>query len=148
MMSAVLKHVFLFICLIAISGCRETLINAIPRSTEKPTPKIITSTSKAPQGSYARPAPVTNQEARIQIASVSPNELIDASRKEVIAKLGAASLIRQEQQSLTLQFKKEKCVLDVVLYGNKHAKRVKFIDFRDTDGNPASAEQCYVKFRN
>ena len=146
MMSAVLKHGFLFICLIAISGCRETLTNAIPRSTEKPTPKIIT--NKAPQGSYARPATVTNQESRIQIASVSPNELIDASRKEVIEKLGAASLIRQEQQSLTLQFKKEKCVLDVVLYGNKHAKRVKFIDFRDTDGNPASAEQCYVKFRN
>ena len=145
MMSAVLKHVFLFICLIAISGCRETLTNAIPRSTEKPTPKIITSTSKAPQGSYA---PLTNQEARIQIASVSPNELIDASRKEVIAKLGAASLIRQEQQSLTLQFKKETCVLDVVLYGNNQAKRVKYIDLRDTEGNPASPGKCYVKFRN
>jgi len=146
MMSAVLKHVFLFICLIAISGCRETLTNAIPTSTEKPTLKIVT--KKAPQKAYERSAPVESQEARIQIASVSPNELIDASRKEVIEKLGAASLIRQEQQSLTLQFKKEKCVLDVVLYGNKQEKRVKFIDLRDTEGNAASTEQCYVKFRN
>ena len=85
---------------------------------------------------------------KIQIASVSPKELIAASREEVIARLGAASLIRQERQSLTLQFQKDNCVLDVVLYGNKQEKRVRFIDLRDTEGNPTSPEQCYVKFRN
>ena len=146
MISTALKQVFLLTCLIAISGCRETLTNAIPTSTEKPTLKIITKT--APQKAYERSAPVTSQEARIQIASVSPKELINASREEVIAKLGLASLTRQERQSLTLQFKKDNCVLDVVLYGNKQEKRVKFIDLRDTEGNAASTEQCYVKFRN
>ena len=146
MMSAALKQVSLLICLIAISGCRETLTNAIPPSTEKPTLKIFT--KKAPQKAYERSAPVTSQGARIQIASVSPKELINASREEVIARLGLASLIRQERQSLTLQFKKDDCVLDVVLYGNKQEKRVKFIDLRDTEGNAASTEQCYVKFRN
>ena len=146
MMSTALKQVFLLTCLIAISGCRETLTNAIPTSTEKPTLKIAT--KKVPQKAYERSAPVTSQEARIQIASVSPKELINASRQEVIARLGLASLIRQERQSLTLQFKKDNCVLDVVLYGNKQEKRVKFIDLRDTEGNAASTEQCYVKFRN
>ena len=146
MVSAPFKQVSLLVCLIAVSGCIQTLTNAIPPSTEKPTLKIVA--NKAPQNSYARPAPATNQEARIQIANVSPKELIDASKDEVIARLGAASLIRQERQSLTLQFQKDKCVLDVVLYGNKQAKRVKFIDLRDTEGNPASPEQCYVKFRN
>ena len=146
MMSAALKQVFLLTCLIAISGCRETLTNAIPHSTEKPTLKIVT--KKAPQKAYEPSAPVTSQEARIQIASVSPKELINASREEIIARLGLASLIRQERQSLTLQFKKDNCVLDVVLYGNKQEKRVKFIDLRDTEGNAASTEQCYVKFRN
>ena len=145
-MPTALKQVFLLTCLIAISGCRETLTNAIPISTEKPTLKIVT--KKAPQKAYERSAPVRNQEARIQIASVSPKELINASREEVIARLGLASLIRQERQSLTLQFKKDNCVLDVVLYGNKQEKRVKFIDLRDTEGNAASTEQCYVKFRN
>ena len=144
--STALKQVFLLTCLIAISGCRETLMNAIPTSTEKPTLKIVT--KKAPQKANERSAPVTSQEARIQIASVSPKELINASREEVIARLGLASLIRQERQSLTLQFKKDNCVLDVVLYGNKQEKRVKFIDLRDTEGNAASTEQCYVKFRN
>ena len=146
MMSTALKQVFLLTCLIAISGCRETLTNAIPTSTEKPTLKIVT--KKPPQNSYSRSVPVTSQEARIQIASVSPKELINASREEVMARLGLASLIRQERQSLTLQFKKDNCVLDVVLYGNKQEKRVKFIDLRDTEGNAASTEQCYVKFRN
>lgn len=145
-MSIALKQVFLLTCLIAISGCSETLTNAIPTSTEKPTAKIVA--NKAPQNSYSLTAPATNQEARIQIASVSPKELINASREEVIARLGLASLIRQERQSLTLQFKKDNCVLDVVLYGNKQEKRVKFIDLRDTEGNAASTEQCYVKFRN
>ena len=146
MMSAAFKNIFLLTCLIVISGCRETLTGAITPSTEKSTLKI--STSKDFQDPNRRPTPVIDQEDKIQIASVSPDELIDASRKEVAAKLGAASLIRQERQSLTLQFKKEKCVLDVVLYGNKQAKRVKFVDLRDTEGNPASPEQCYVKFRN
>ena len=146
MMPTALKQVFLLTCLIAISGCRETLTNAIPTSTEQPMLKIVT--KKAPQKAYERSAPVRNQEARIQIASVSPKELINASREEVIARLGLASLIRQERQSLTLQFKKDNCVLDVVLYGNKQEKRVKFIDLRDTEGNAASTEQCYVKFRN
>ena len=146
MVSAPFKQVFLLVCLIAISGCRQTLTSDTPPSTEKRTAKIVA--NKAPQNSYSRTAPATNQEARIQIANVSPKELIDASREEVIARLGVASLIRQERQSLTLQFQKDKCVLDVVLYGNKQAKRVKFIDLRDTEGNPASPEQCYVKFRN
>ena len=146
MMSAAFKQIFLLTCLIVISGCRETLTGTIPPSTEKPTLKIFT--SKASQDSNNRPAPVIEREERIQIASVSPNELIDASRKEVVARLGAASLTRRERQSLTLQFKKGKCVLDVVLYGNKEAKRVKFVDLRDTEGNPASPEQCYAKFRN
>ena len=145
-MSTALKQVFLLVCLIAIAGCRETLTNAIPTSTEKPTLKLVT--KKAPQKAYERSAPVTSQEARIQIASVSPKELMNASREEVIARLGVAVLIRQERQSLTLQFQKDNCVLDVVLYGNKQARRVKFIDLRDTEGNPASPEQCYVKFRN
>ena len=145
-MSAAVKQVFLLTCLIVISSCRETLTNALPPSAEKPTPKIVT--NKAPQDSSRSSAPVTNQQPRIQIASVSPSELIDASRKEVVARLGAASLIRRERQSLTLQFKKEKCVLDVVLYGNNQAKRVKYIDLRDTEGNPASPGKCYVKFRN
>ena len=146
MVSAPFKQVFLLVCLIAISGCRQTLTSDTPPSTEKPTAKIVA--NKAPQKSYSRTAPATNQEARIQIANVSPKELIDASREEVIARLGVASLIRQERQSLTLQFQKDNCVLDVVLYGNKQEKRVKFIDLRDTDGNPASPEKCYVKFRN
>ena len=146
MMSTALKQVFLLTCLIAISGCRQTLTNAIPTSTEKPTLKIVA--KKVPQKAYERSAPVTSQGARIQITSVSPKELINASREEVIARLGLASLIRQERQSLTLQFKKDNCVLDVVLYGNKQEKRVKFIDLRDTEGNAASTEQCYVKFRN
>tara|TARA_B100000212_G_scaffold126216_1_gene94633 strand:- start:1626 stop:2066 length:441 start_codon:yes stop_codon:yes gene_type:complete len=146
MMSAAFKQIFLLTCLIVISGCRETLTGAIPPSTEKPTLKI--SKGKASQDSNRRTAPVMDQEDRVQIASVFPNELINASQKEVAAKLGTASLIRQERQSLTLQFKKEKCVLDVVLYGNKQTKRVKFVDLRDTEGNPASPEQCYVKFRN
>ena len=146
MISTALKQVFLLTCLIAISGCRETLTNAIPTSTEKPTLKIVT--VKAPQKAYERSTPVTSQGARIQIASFSPKELINASREEVIARLGLASLIRQERESLTLQFKKDNCVLDVVLYGNKQEKRVKFIDLRDTEGNAASTEQCYVKFRN
>ena len=146
MVSAPFKQVFLLVCLIAISGCRQTLTSDIPLSTEKPKLKIVA--NKAPQNSYSRTAPATNQEARIQIANVSPKELIDASREEVIARLGVASLIRQERQSLTLQFQKDNCVLDVVLYGNKQEKRVKFIDLRDTDGNPASPEKCYVKFRN
>ena len=145
-MSTALKQVFLLTCLIAVSGCRETLTNAIPTITEKPTLKIVT--KKAPQKAYERFAPVASQEARNQIASVSPKELINASREEVVARLGLASLIRQERQSLTLQFKKDNCVLDVVLYGNKQEKRVKFIDLRDTEGNAASTEQCYVKFRN
>ena len=102
---------------------------------------------KGPQKAYEHSAPIKSQEAKIQIASVSPKELIDASREEVIARLGLASLIRQERQSLTLQFKKDNCVLDVVLYGNKQEKRVKFIDLRDTEGNAASTEQCYVKFQ-
>ena len=146
MILTALKQVSLLTCLIAISGCRETLTNSIPTSTEKPTLKIVA--KKAPQKAYERSAPVTSQEARIQIASVSPKELINASREEVIARLGLASLIRQERESLTLQFKKDNCVLDVVLYGNKQEKRVKFIDLRDTEGNAASTEQCYVKFRN
>ena len=146
MMSTALKQVFLLTCLSAISGCRDTLTNAIPTSTEKPTLEIVT--KKALQKAYERSAPLESQEARIQIASVSPKELINASREEVIARLGLASLIRQERQSLTLQFKKDDCVLDVVLYGNKQEKRVKFIDLRDTEGNAASTEQCYVKFRN
>ena len=146
MMSATFKQIFLLTCLIVISGCRGTLTGAIPPSTEKPTLEI--STSNSSQDPKRRPAPVMDREDRIQIAIVSPNELIGASQKEVAAKLGAASLIRHERQSLTLQFKKEKCVLDVVLYGNKQAKRVKFVDLRDTEGNPASPEQCYVKFRN
>ena len=146
MMSAAFKNIFLLTCLIVISGCRETLTGALPPSTEKSTLKI--STSKDSHDSNRRPAPVIDQEDRIQIASVSPNELIDASREEVTARLGEASLIRQERQSLTLQFIKERCVLDVVLYGNKQVKRVKFVDLRDTEGNPASPEQCYVKFRN
>ena len=146
MISTALKQVFLLTCLIAISGCRETLTNAIPTSTEKPTLKIVA--KEAPQKAFEHSAPVTSQGARIQIASVSPKELINASREEVIARLGLASLIRQERESLTLQFKKDNCVLDVVLYGNKQEKRVKFIDLRDTEGNAASTEQCYVKFRN
>ena len=146
MVSVPFKQVFLLVCLIAISGCRQTLTSDTPPSTEKPTAKIVA--NKAPQNPYSRTAPATNQEARIQIANVSPKELIDASREEVIARLGVASLIRQERQSLTLQFQKDNCVLDVVLYGNKQEKRVKFIDLRDTDGNPASPEKCYVKFRN
>ena len=73
-MSIALKQVFLLTCLIAISGCRETLTNAIPTSTEKPRLKIVT--KKAPQKAYERSAPVESQEARIQIASVSPKELI------------------------------------------------------------------------
>ena len=46
------------------------------------------------------------------------------------------------------KYKKEECVLDVVLYGNNQNKRVKYTDLRDSEGKPAAVKHCYFKFRS
>ena len=106
MMSAAFKNIFLLTCLIVISGCRGTLTGAIPPSTEKPTLEI--STSNSSQDPKRRPAPVMDQEDRIQIAIVSPNELIGASQKEVAAKFGGGVVnsSRATKSDLTIQKRK------------------------------------------
>ncbi len=134
----------MIVCVISVIGCREQLTMVTPPKVDLPPTKaasVAKIDTKSPQ------SPKVIKATSIKPHNFSPTELLDSTPAEVIQKLGEASLIRRERQSLIFQYKKEECVLDVVLYGNNQNKRVKYTDLRDSEGKPAAAKLCYVKFR-
>ena len=134
----------MIVCIISVIGCREQLTMVTPPKVDLPPTKaasVAKIDTKSPQ------APKVIKTTSIKLHNFSPTELLDSTPAEVIQKLGEASLIRRERQSLIFQYKKEECVLDVVLYGNNQNKRVKYTDLRDSEGKAAAVKRCYVKFR-
>ena len=134
----------MIVCVISVIGCREQLTMVTPPKVDLPPTKaasVAKIDTKSPQ------SPKVIKATSIKPHNFSPTELLDSTPAEVIQKLGEASLIRRERQSLIFQYKKEECVLDVVLYGNNQNKRVKYTDLRDSEGKPAAVKHCYVKFR-
>ena len=134
----------MIVCVISVIGCREQLTMVTPPKVDLPPTKAA---SVAKIDTKSSQPPKVIKATSIKLHNFSPTELLDSTPAEVIEKLGEASLIRRERQSLILQYKKEECVLDVVLYGNNQNKRVKYTDLRDSEGNAAAAKRCYVKFR-
>jgi len=144
LLSILLGRLFVIVCVISVIGCREQLTMVTPPKVDLPPTKaasVAKIDTKSPQ------SPKVIKATSIKPHNFSPTELLDSTPAEVIQKLGEASLIRRERQSLIFQYKKEECVLDVVLYGNNQNKRVKYTDLRDSEGKPAAAKLCYVKFR-
>ena len=134
----------MIVCVISVIGCREQLTMVTPPKVDVPPTKA---TSVAKINTKSPQPPKVIKTTNIKPQNFSPSELLDATPAEVMEKLGEASLIRRERQSLILQYQKEECVLDVVLYGNNQDKRVKYTDLRDSEGKPAAAKHCYFKFR-
>jgi len=144
LLSILLGRLFVIVCVISVLGCREQLTMVTPPKVDLPPTKaasVAKIDTKSPQ------PPKVIKMTSIKLQNFSPTELLDSTPAEVMEKLGEASLIRRERQSLILQYKKDKCVLDVVLYGNNQNKRVKYTDLRDSEGKPAAAQRCYDKFR-
>ena len=145
LLSILLGRLFVIVCVISVIGCREQLTMVTPPKVDLPPTKaasVAKINTKSPQ------PPKIIKTTSIKLQNFSPTELLDSTPAEVMEKLGEASLIRRERQSLILQYKKEECVLDVVLYGNNQNKRVKYTDLRDSEGKPAAAKHCYFKFRS
>ena len=144
LLSILLGRLFVIVCVISVIGCREQLTMVTPPKVDLPPTKAA---SVAKIDTKSSQPPKVIKATSIKLHNFSPTELLDSTPAEVIQRLGEASLIRRERQSLILQYKKEECVLDVVLYGNNQNKRVKYTDLRDSEGNAAAAKRCYVKFR-
>ena len=145
LLSILLGRLFVIVCVISVIGCREQLTMVTPPKVDLPPTKaasVAKIDTKSPQ------SPKVIKATSIKPHNFSPTELLDSTPAEVMEKLGEASLIRRERQSLILQYKKEECVLDVVLYGNNQNKRVKYTDLRDSEGKPAAVKHCYFKFRS
>ena len=140
-----LGRLLVIFCVISITGCREQLTMVTPPKADPPATTVASVAKIDTNSSHSLKI---LKATSIKTPIISPTELIGATPAGVVEKLGKASLIRREGQSLILQYKKDKCVLDVVLYGKNHKKRVKYTDLRDFEGNPAAAKHCYVKFRN
>jgi hypothetical protein len=143
--SILLGRLFVIVCVISVIGCREQLTMIAPPKVDLPPTKaasVAKINTKSPQ------SPKVIKTTSIKLQNFSPIELLGSTPAEVMEKLGEASLIRRERQSLILQYKKEECVLDVVLYGNNQNKRVKYTDLRDSEGKPAAVKHCYFKFRS
>ena len=132
-------------CVILVTGCREQLTMVTPPKVDL----LATNETRAAKIHTNSPQPPKIlKTTSIKTPIISPSELLGATPAQVVEKLGNASLIRRGRESLILQYKKDKCVLDVVLYGKNQRKHVKYTELRDSEGKPTTAKHCYVKFRN
>lgn len=147
------SYLLLASLVLAFSGCREILTDFSYFNTKTqltslnshigpklPTVKPVNTHLKAKptkeSQSISSPLPLTN-----------PKELINATRVDILAKLGEVSLERREKQSLVLQFIDDDCVLEVFLYGPYNHERASDFHFRSITGQAVPSIACYNRIR-
>lgn len=72
-----------------------------------------------------------------------PAQLMGLDRKELNETLGEPALIRRDGDAEVWQYRGDRCVLDLFLYGAE--KKVEHIDLRNRgDGDDAEVRDCFV----
>ena len=147
-------HLLLACLVLAFSGCREILTNV---SNFDNTAKLLSpNTQTEPKLAAIKPSrinpakqPKTKNKSDTLTPTIiaNPKELMDATRSDVLAKLGEVSLERREKQSLVLQFIDDDCILEVFLYGPYNRERASDFQFRSATDQSITATACYNRIR-
>ena len=71
-----------------------------------------------------------------------PQQLMGLDRDALNEKLGLPALIRRDGDAEVWQYRADRCVLDLFLYGIE--KKVEYIDLRDRGNGEDSVRDCFV----
>ena len=98
--------------------------------------------ARQPQAPIAQPIPVEPQ-------PVEQNSLTGLTAQELVGRFGAPTLQIREGNSLKLQFRGRRCVMDTYLYpsGGSGALRVTHVDTRTPTGGEFDQAACIFSLR-
>ncbi len=97
----------------------------------------------APPGSADNPAMPYNGMAALPPVNDDPQQLMGLDRATLNEKLGEPALIRRDGDAEVWQYRADRCVLDLFLYGVD--KKVEHVDLRDRgDGGASSVRDCFA----
>jgi hypothetical protein len=94
--------------------------------------------------------PATPPPAPVQPQPEEPNSLTGLTAQELVARFGAPALQVREGNSLKLQFRGARCVMDAYLYpsGGYGALKVTHVDTRTPSGGDFDQAACIFSLRN
>ena len=135
--------------LFVLTGCSE--IAFFPTKTSDHLPAVKNKPVQTRQVANAVIKPLNTNQRPLASSSaapvVSPEELINATRGELIQKLGEAALERREKKVLTMLFIDEYCVLEIFLYGSRGNEHATYYEFRSRTGQSFAIPDCYRRIR-
>jgi hypothetical protein len=96
-----------------------------------------------PANPPSSPAMPYNGMATLPPVNDDPQQLMGLDRASLNEKLGEPARVRRDGDAEVWQYRADRCVLDLFLYGME--KKVEHIDLRDRgDGNSGSVRDCFV----
>lgn len=79
----------------------------------------------------------------LPLVNDNPLQLMGMDRESLTVMLGKPALVRRDGEAEVWQYRADRCVLDLFLYGVE--KKVEHVDLRDRgEGNAASVRDCFV----
>ena len=96
-----------------------------------------------------QPQPPIAQPVRVQPEPVEENSLTGLTAQELVGRFGAPTLQIREGNSLKLQFRGRRCVMDTYLYpsGGSGALKVTHVDTRTPTGGEFDQAACIFSLR-
>jgi hypothetical protein len=128
-----------------LAGCETTTEQAAAEGSPPPPPPAVPFDAGA--GENAPPAVPYSGMAALQPVTPprvneDPQQLMGLDRATLNKKLGEPALIRRDGDAEVWQYRADRCVLDLFLYGAN--KKVEHIDLRNRgDGGEDSVSDCF-----
>lgn len=127
-----------------LAGCEETVGQSEPPPPPKPIAFGASEAKSAPHDNpAASPAVPYNGMAALPPVNDDPQQLMGLDRDAVNGMLGEPTLVRRDGDAEVWQYRADRCVLDLFLYGID--KKVEHVDLRDRgDGGEESVRDCFA----
>lgn len=127
---------------LVLAGCAAPEV----QEAEEPPPQeeaLPEQPAETPADPATSPAMPYSGVAVLPPVNDDPQQLMGLDRDELNEKLGEPALIRRDGDAEVWQYRADRCVLDLFLYGA--VKKVEHVDLRNRgEGNEAAVRDCFV----
>lgn len=124
---------------LVVAGCTETVESDTTPQEEAAAAESV----DTPENPPASPSMPYSGMAVLPPIDDDPQQLMGLDRDALNEKLGEPALIRRDGDAEVWQYRGDRCVLDLFLYGR--VKKVEHIDLRNRgDGDESEVRDCFV----
>ena len=130
-----------------LAGC-ETTEDPSAANDPPPPPKPVAFSADADESTpldnpASSPSMPYNGMATLPPVNDDPEQLMGMDHESLTEMLGEPALVRRDGDAEVWQYRADRCVLDLFLYGTE--KKVEHVDLRDRgEGNEGSVRDCFV----